>query len=149
MPPGSDRTGSTPSAPAPSALVLAVWLCLAVGALGLALILFHFNPAKHGFYPVCLFHKATGLLCPGCGSLRAFHHLLNGELTTALRHNLLVVVSLPLFAFLAARLVLSSLGRNLRRLVIPNAWLWVGLALLIMFGIARNLPFAHTLWLAP
>lgn len=146
---GTESTHPPPSLGVPSGLTTALLLFLLLAAGAVAAILFLFDPAKHGFYPFCLFHRTTGWLCPGCGSLRAFHHLLNGELALALRHNLLVVLSLPLFLFLAGRLILSALGRPVRPLTIPGRWIWLGLAVLILFGIARNLPFAQTLWLAP
>ena len=57
-----------------SAKLLAILVSLAV--------LFQFNPAQFGFYPVCFFHKSTGLLCPACGSLRAWNRRRVGSLRT-------------------------------------------------------------------
>src|SRR6266446_10007644 len=71
--------------------------------LGSAVILFLFNPAQSGFYPVCLFHQSTGLLCPGCGSLRALHQLLHGHLVAAVHLNALLVLSLPPVCWVAGR----------------------------------------------
>jgi hypothetical protein len=31
------------------------------------------------FFPACLFHKVTGLYCPGCGGTRAFVYLIHGH----------------------------------------------------------------------
>ena len=39
-----------------------------------------FDPAGSVFWPKCPFHLLTGLECPGCGSQRAVHSLLNGDL---------------------------------------------------------------------
>jgi ABC-type spermidine/putrescine transport system permease subunit II len=47
------------------------------------------------FYPPCLFKKLTGLNCPGCGSSRALHQLMHGNLLPALDYNILVVIFLP------------------------------------------------------
>ena len=55
----------------------------AFALLGLAAVLFFFNPAQSGFYPFCVFHRTTGLLCPGCGSLRALHQLLHQRICTS------------------------------------------------------------------
>src|SRR5436190_16352264 len=65
--------------------------CVAVAGMA---ILFWFDPAGHGFYPVCAFHQVTGLLCPGCGATRALHQILHGHLTDALRLNAFFVCSI-------------------------------------------------------
>src|SRR5690242_18001165 len=74
-----------------------VVLALALGMI----VLYRFNPAQYGFYPRCALYETTGLLCPGCGCLRALHQLLHGNVVQAFRFNALLVLSLPLFASLA------------------------------------------------
>jgi len=66
-------------------------------ALGLGIVFF-FDPATAGFYPRCLFKTVFGRACPGCGSLRAMHQLLHGNLEAAWALNKLIVVGLPLAA---------------------------------------------------
>ena len=113
------------------------------------LVLFCFEPSHHSFYPVCFFHRSTGLLCPGCGSLRALHQLLHGHFLTALHFNALLVSSLPLFGWLAVRFALRTARKQPAPFAIRPAWLWSALAAAIVFGILRNLPFAQFAWLAP
>ena len=43
----------------------------------------------------------TGLLCPGCGTLRGLHQLLHGHLAAAFRLNPVMVLSLPLLGYVA------------------------------------------------
>jgi hypothetical protein len=122
---------------------------VALSLMGAVAVLFLFNPAEHGFYPFCLLYQTTGLLCPGCGGLRAVHQLLHGHLAAAFRFNALFVCSLPLFAWFGTRQLLAKIrGEAAPRLVRP-LWLWLGFAILVVFGILRNLPFAHAAWLAP
>jgi hypothetical protein len=112
------------------------------------LALFFFDPARHAFYPQCYFHKTTGWLCPGCGGLRAVHQLLHGHLTAAFRLNALFVGSLPFLAWFGARHTIAWL----RKQPAPDlhlVWAWIGLAVLAVFAVVRNLPFAHDIWLAP
>src|ERR1700761_8456961 len=59
-----------------------------------ALTLRHYAPGSLHL-PPCPFHHVTGLCCPGCGSTRALHHLLNFEWTAALHCNALTVILLP------------------------------------------------------
>lgn len=54
-----------------------------------------FNPMQHGFFPKCPFLMATGLECPGCGSQRALHHLLNLNIGAAFLQNPLMVTAIP------------------------------------------------------
>ena len=70
-----------------------------------AAVLFLFDPASTAFYPPCLFKTIFGMPCPGCGSLRAAHHLLHGDLKEAWALNKPILIALPL-AFAAAGLSL-------------------------------------------
>ncbi|MGH9578069.1 MAG: DUF2752 domain-containing protein, partial [Terriglobales bacterium] len=71
-----------------------------------AAILYRWNPATAGFYPICPFLSLTGWYCPGCGSLRALHQLLHGNLGAAFDLNPLLVVALPFVAIeILARLL--------------------------------------------
>jgi hypothetical protein len=64
----------------------------------LAAALFFFDPATHSFYPPCLFKTIFGAQCPGCGSLRAMHELLHGNVAAAWALNKPLLVALPLAA---------------------------------------------------
>ena len=64
---------------------------------GLILILFWiFDPTdQNTFFWQCPFYKLTGWQCPGCGSQRAIHSLLHGELSNAFQFNPLLFCSIP------------------------------------------------------
>jgi hypothetical protein len=124
-------------------IALSMFAIIAIG------VLYWFNPSQYGFYPVCLFHSSTGLLCPGCGSLRALHQLFHGHLIAALRFNILLISALPFAAFFSARFALRKSNRQPTSSAIRPAWLWWAFAVIIIFGILRNLPFAQSAWLAP
>ncbi len=120
-----------------------------VAMLGGGLVLFWFDPSRYGFYPYCIFHRTTGLLCPGCGSLRALHQLLQGHLAAACHCNALLVLSLPLLGWFGLRVALAKFRGLPASLTLRPAWLWCALLLLVVFGVLRNLPFASLAWLAP
>jgi hypothetical protein len=61
-------------------------------------LLFFFDPATSSFYPPCLFKTFLGMQCPGCGSLRAAHQLLRGNLAAAWALNKPLLIALPLAA---------------------------------------------------
>jgi hypothetical protein len=124
-------------------------LILLAAAFAGTILLFLFNPGEHSFYPFCLFYRTTGLLCPGCGCLRAAHQLLHGNIAAACRFNALFVCSLPLLCWALTRFLVVKMKNPASGLALSPRWLWVGFAVLVVFGIIRNLPFAHALWLAP
>jgi hypothetical protein len=121
-----------------------------VGALVIACacaMLFFFRPGSYAIYPVCHFYSLTGLHCPGCGSLRALHELLHGNLIEAVRLNALLLLCLTVFVFLVARYVLAAVRRQRAFFTVRAVWLWTFLCAAVAFSVLRNLPgFA---WLAP
>ena len=118
---------------------------VAVGA-----VFFFFNPATTAFYPKCLFHEMTGLYCPGCGSTRALYCLLHGELHEALRDNALVVLALPLLGVI---LLARAFRRRPPIATRQTKTRWLGLllvvAVIVVFGVARNIPRRPFSLLAP
>jgi hypothetical protein len=110
-------------------------------------VLYWFNPAQFGFYPRCALYETTGLLCPGCGSLRATHELLHGHLAAAFRLNALLVLSLPLVGWLSLLVARRTIQNRPVPLVVRPFWVWGGFAILLLFGIGRNLPAGWVKWL--
>jgi hypothetical protein len=121
---------------------------LAATLAGMAAVVFFFNPVKHSFYPVCQFHKLTGLNCPGCGATRALYALLHGDILRALRDNVLV---LGLGAVAVGRGLWwwrrksgparsGSVTQGPAAEFIPAKCLWPILVLALVFAVLRNLP---------
>ena len=114
-----------------------------LGALG---VLYFFNPIEHAFYPACFFYKLTHLHCPSCGGLRAIHQLTHGNFTAAFHSNPLLTSSIPWLTWLG----ISKLrDRSGGALVIQPAVAWTLLAIILLFGILRNLPFSAFAWMSP
>ena len=119
------------------------------GVVGLLLLRFY-DPASSGFFPPCPLHYLTGLYCPGCGSLRALHQLLLGNLHTAWAMNPLTCLLLPFLIYgLASELMRWPSGRNLPQVFIPGRWIYALAAVIVLFGILRNLPIYPFDLLAP
>lgn len=104
------------------------------------------DPNEPGHYPACPFLALTGHYCPGCGSLRAAHALAHGDVTVATGSNLLFVLALPGAVALWARwLYARAKGRPDPPLPErPMAWI-IGIAVLVIFGVVRNLPWGRSL----
>lgn len=113
-----------------------------------AAVLFFFNPVTTVFCPKCLFHEVTGLYCPGCGTTRALHCLLHGEFLEALHDNALMVLAVPVLGGLMLRRCLRRrppVSESRFRSISIMAFLAVVLA----FGILRNVPGWPRSWLTP
>ena len=116
------------------------WLILALTLVPALALLFGFNPAHHGFYPFCVFYRFTGLQCPGCGGLRAVHHLLHGDVATAFRFNPLFVSALPVAAgFGVRRMILGSNAKPIPHRTQARL-AWIAFVILLVFWVVRNLP---------
>ena len=122
-----------------SALVVLVIVAVAA-------ILFLFNPTQYGFYPRCEFYVATGIYCPGCGSLRAMYQLAHGHLLTALRCNPLLVLGLPFAGFYAVR---TLAGHPWPRWTFERRVLIGFGVVLVVFTVLRNIHSAPFIYLAP
>lgn len=124
-------------------------VALAAGAAALGMLLL-FDPATSGLFPPCPLRYFTGWYCPGCGSLRAMHQLLRGNLRAAWALNPLTVLLLPFLIYGAASYASRELrGKYLPRVFLPAICIRALYAVIILFGIARNLPFHPFDWLAP
>ena len=113
-------------------LVLAGSGAVALGALALI------DPARTGFGPPCPLRLLTGLDCPLCGATRATRALVHGDLFTALDHNALYVLALPLLGLLV---VLWLVRGRLPRWSASAPARWSLAAVAIAFAVVRNLPF--------
>ena len=112
--------------PARSAAIISVLAgILAVGGA----ILYRFDPTTVHFYPPCLFHSLTGLQCPGCGTTRALHHLLHGDVAGAFRLNPMLFAVVPFG-------VLASASRRFATHPLTG---WGAAAVTIAWWIGRNL----------
>jgi hypothetical protein len=129
-----------------SALFLAALVAFGVGLLLLEL----FDPATSRIFPPCPLRYLTGWYCPGCGSLRAIHQLLHGNLREAWALNPLTVVLLPFLTYGLASFALVELGgRGLPQPFLRAGWIRALCAVIILFGIARNLHIHPFDLLAP
>ena len=136
----------------PRARRVAPPLLVAGGALAASLALRLRDPHEAGSWGLCPWLLLTGTACPGCGGLRAVYDLTHGDVAAAFSSNALLVVSLPLLAALWTRSVLIRWrGPTAEQAPArPALAAWAGaaaLALVLLFWLVRNLPFAG--YLAP
>ena len=128
----------------------ALWMApVAAFAVAATWALRTFDPNQSGSpFLGCVFFKLTGLYCPGCGGTRAMHALVHFDLPTAFGMNPLLFVAAPLLGLLALR-VADALPAGVAHATrfVANGWFWG--ALVVGFGVLRNLPWAPVAWMAP
>lgn len=115
-------------------IVLAVVLLLVFG-----FIYYSLDPSQSGLFPRCLFLELTGYKCPGCGSQRAIHALLHGDVAAAFRYNAMLLVAVP---WIGLCLYAESWRvRNPRLYLRLNASriIWLFLALVLIWWLLRNI----------
>jgi hypothetical protein len=128
-------------------IVAAGILVLLAGGLVLLRI---YNPATSTIFPPCPIHYLTGWYCPGCGSLRATHQLLLGNVGAAWAMNPLSMLLFPFLTYGLSREAISYLrGQPSPQFAVPGACIRALCALIVLFGIVRNLPFHPFDLLAP
>jgi len=115
-------------------------IVLAVAAMGSAGVVYFFDPSAHNFYPVCQFHRLTGLNCPGCGGTRALYALLHGDFATALRDNAMLVLGLAAVGARGGWFALNRLRGRRNGHFFPGSFLLPLVVAVVVFGVLRNLP---------
>lgn len=114
------------------AFVIAVLLVL-------GFIYYVLDPATSNVFPQCTFLTLTGYKCPGCGSQRAIHALLNGDVKEAFGYNAMLLVAIPWIA-----LCLYAESQRIRR---PRLYarlnapllVWSFLVMVLAWWLLRNI----------
>jgi len=115
-------------------------MLLAALAAGGAALVFFFDPTTHHFYPVCQFHRLTGLNCPGCGMTRALYALLHGDFVTALQDNALLVIAIPVGLARGGWFATRKPDERRAATFFPTRWVWPLMIITLVFTVLRNLP---------
>ncbi|HVF31733.1 MAG TPA: DUF2752 domain-containing protein [Acidimicrobiales bacterium] len=95
-----------------------------------------------GLPDLCPLRASTGLDCPLCGATRATLALLRGDIVTALDHNALYVVGLPILGVLVLLWLVGGRRPAWSRTPVATGSLVMVAA---VFTVARNVPIS---WLA-
>ena len=118
---------------------------------GIFIYYFSHNPLQTSIFAPCPFYYFTGFFCPGCGSQRALHLLLEGNLWGAFRFNPLLVLTLPILVYglgiTAANWIFGTHYRFM--LFYGKLFIFGYFGLAIIYWVIRNLPYYPFTVLAP
>lgn len=110
----------------------------AVAAIALLCLYGMVDPASH-FFPRCIFKSLTGLDCPGCGSQRAIHSLLTGNLSAAWHYNAMLVASIPAVGLMMVAGAMKNRVPRLYNALNSQAAILFWAVALMLWWILRNL----------
>ncbi len=89
----------------------------------------------------CLFHKITGLYCPGCGTTRLIIALIEGHIEEAYNYNRLVFILLPFiisyYIYYSYLYIYNKKDNIICK--IPNIYIYILILIVLLFGIVRNI----------
>ena len=110
------------------------------GILFLALLRLLKIPLNHILLP-CIFHKLTGLYCPGCGGTRAVAFLLHGDFLHSLVYHPFVPYAFVLCTWFMISQTIERLskGRLHIGMHFREAFLWIALAIIIINFIVKKI----------
>lgn len=115
-----------------------VGVIVALSVMALIVVYGSFNPESR-FFPKCAFYVVTGLKCPGCGSQRAIHALLNGDLAAAWGYNAMMVVFIPLVVMMGIASLVRLRYPKFYNSVNSRWVIWGVFVAVVGWGIARNI----------
>ena len=115
------------------------------GILFLALLRLLKIPLNHILLP-CIFHKLTGLYCPGCGGTRAVVFLLHGDFLHSLVYHPFVpyVFVLCTWFMISQTIQRLSKGKIAIGMRYRDIYLWIALGLVLANCLIKNLVLAMT-----
>ena len=110
----------------------------------------YWNPSDSNIFPKCPLYSITGIYCPGCGSQRAAHQLLNGNVIEAVRHNYLFALLFLVLLYQAFIFLMNNvLNRGVTNLLHKSKVTLSILIVIILFWILRNVNLFPFTELAP
>ena len=123
---------------------------LLVLAVALTALYLFIDPSEVDFLPKCPMYGITGVYCPGCGSQRATHQLLNLNIIGVLEQNVLFLGGLLILGYHLTVTCLNVFFRKKMYNYLYHPYTpKIILVVIIIFWILRNIPSYPFNLLAP
>ena len=117
-------------------LIASIALC----ALVAVVVIYAFDPSCTWWSPKCPMLLLTGYRCPACGFQRFCHHLLHGDVLTAVSYNYFLLLALPwiIILLLANILPQTPIVRRIQSLFGGRQAAIIYLVLYVAWWVVRN-----------
>ncbi|WP_238987284.1 DUF2752 domain-containing protein [Confluentibacter flavum] len=114
------------------------------------LLYFSYNPSDSSIFPKCPFYSLTGFYCPGCGSQRAIHKFLHGDIFEGFKHNFLIML-LPTVLIYDWSVILFNKysSKKIKNILHYSKTTYSIFIIIPLFWILRNINFYPFSILAP
>lgn len=136
--PPEPPVGPQSSAKARSTRRMVMTAVICIAAIGAVILYASVDPSTN-LYPRCSFRMLTGLSCPGCGSQRALHALLNGDPAAAIRFNAILAIEIPLIVLLIVSRLAGDRAPRLRKFLSARIFILLLLSTIIIWTVVRNI----------
>ncbi|WP_372793505.1 DUF2752 domain-containing protein [Lutibacter sp.] len=118
--------------------------------ISVAILYFFVNPSDVNFFPKCPLYLTTGIYCPGCGSQRATHQLLQFNLIGVLQQNVLYFFGILILGYHG---MITGLNLYFKKSIYnyiyhPKTPIII-LVIIIIYWVLRNIPYYPFTILAP
>lgn len=115
-------------------------VALTVTAVAAAIVLYYkYDPAVVNFFPPCPSKLITGYDCPGCGTQRALHCFLHGDMAGVIHYNAMLVVGVPLVLTIFASNLLKRRYPKFHSLMNSNYVIALAAIMTFFWTVYRNL----------
>ena len=131
-------------------LKIFIIISIVIFSLGIISLYFFYDPLVSTFFPKCIFNQATGLHCPGCGTQRAIHNILQGNIIIGFSYNIFLLLIVLVLVYLLLLNTFKKITRKeysniLKKPIVTNSIL----VFVILFWILRNINIYPFTLLAP
>jgi len=118
--------------------------------ISIAILYFFVNPSEVDFLPKCPLYVTTGIYCPGCGSQRATHQLLQLNFIGVLQQNVLYFFGLLVIGYhLTIKSVNIIFKKSYYNYIYHSKTPIIILIIILIYWILRNIPYYPFNALAP